>query len=336
MSLRVVTNYKLAGTRSFRLAASMLFGLYGMNLQNPGKNEMDICEAPPGYSIVQADQAGAEALAVAYLARHGRYRALFECGIKPHTFLAMHIFAQQWRFPEPGREWFLSAEPAELVKHPEWKKFNDQIAESGNPYAIGKRTAHGKSYRMGPRTYRLANLKQSDGLLVLSHHECVTFLSYFDKLFSEVIDWQNEIETTIRTTRELYNLQGQRRRFERNLTDDYIREGISWIPQSTIGVITHDAVVATDTFIAANRLDWSICSNKHDSYAVIAPDSEALDCARHMRAQLAQTFTGRDGVRFTMGSEVQIGKNWKPAKRKKDGTWSNPDGMRTVDLDKAA
>jgi DNA polymerase I-like protein with 3'-5' exonuclease and polymerase domains len=332
MSLRLVTNYKLTGTRSFRLAASMLFGLYGMNLQNPGKGEMDIAVAPPGYSIVQADQAGAEALVVAYLTADGRYRQLFKCGIKPHTFLAMHIFADQWDFPAPGRDWFLSAEPAELRAHPDWKKLDALIKNSGNPYDIGKRTAHGKSYRMGPYTYRLANLKQSDGLLVLTYEECVRFLNYFNILFPEVISWQDEIELTVRATRELRNLQGYPRRFERNLTDDYIREAISWIPQSTVGVITHTAAAATAKFIDDNKLDWSICSNKHDSYATIVPDAEVMDAARHIRDQLAQTFRGRDGVEFTMGSEVQIGKNWKPAKQRKDGTWINPNGMREVKL----
>jgi hypothetical protein len=330
MSLRIVTNYKLAGTRSFRLAASMLFGEFGMNLQNPGKDTMDIAEAPHGYSIVQADQAGAEALIVAYLARPGRYRALFENNIKPHTFLAMHIFAADWEFPDPGAAWFLAAEPAALKAHPAWKKLDAAIKNSGHPYDIGKRTAHGKSYRMGPKTYRLANLKQSDGLLVLSHAECVRFLNYFNLLFPEVIEWQNEVEFTIKATRELHNLFGHPRRFERLLSDDYIREGISWIPQSTVGVITHYAVTETYNYIRANKLDWSICSNKHDSYALICPDAETGIAAAYMKARLAQTFRGRDGVEFTMGSEVQVGKNWKPAKQKKDGTWINPDGMKEV------
>ena len=65
MSLRIVTNYRLAGTRSFRLAAGMLFGEFGMNLTNPDKHTTDIAEAPPGYSIGQAEQSGAEALDVA-------------------------------------------------------------------------------------------------------------------------------------------------------------------------------------------------------------------------------------------------------------------------------
>lgn len=332
MSLRIVTQYKLAGTRSFRLSAAMLFGEWGMNLQNPGKETMDIAEAPPGYSIVQADQAGAEALVVAHLSRPGRYRALFQNDIKPHTFLAMHIFADDWDFPAPGRDWFLAAEPAELKQHPEWKKLDAAIKASGHPYDIGKRTAHGKSYRMGPRTYRLANLKQSDGLLVLTYAQCVTFLKYFDKLFQEVIEWQSEVEFTIKADRQLHNLFGHPRRFERLLTDDYIREGISWIPQSTVGVITHRAVIETQDYIDTNRLDWAICSNKHDSYAVICPDAEVGTAAAYMKGRLAQTFTGRDGVQFTMGSEVQIGKNWQPAKKKKDGTWANPLGMREVKL----
>lgn len=242
----------------------------------------------------------------------------------------MHIFADKWNFPAPGRTWFLNAKPEELRKHPEWKKLDNEIKASDTEYSIGKRTAHGKSYRMGPRTYRLANLKQSDGLLVLTHAECVKFLRYFDQLFPEVIEWQNEIEFEIKTSRLLYNLFGYPRAFERLLSDDYIREGISWIPQSTVGCITHRAVTETQAYIDANNLDWSICSNKHDSFAVICPDADVGMAGAYMKARLAQSFRGRDGVEFTMGSEVQAGKNWKPAKQKKDGTWINEHGMKEI------
>jgi hypothetical protein len=54
--------------------------------------------------------------------------------------------------------------------------------------------------------------------------------------------------------------------------------------------------------------------------------------AAYMKHSLSRTFKGRDGVEFTMGCGVQIGKNWKPAKLRKDGTWYNPEGMRDVDI----
>lgn len=332
MSLRIVTQFKLAGTRGYRLAASQLFGEFGMNMQNPDKHTLDIAEAPPGYSIIQADQAGAEALVVAYLARPGRYRALFQNGIKPHTYLAMHIFADNWEFPEPGREWWLHAEASEIAANANWKALNNTIKSHDVRYYIGKKTAHSKAYKMGWRTFRLSVLKESGGALVLTQQQAQDFLAMYERLFPEIIEWQGEVELALRSDRVLYNLQGFPRTFERQIDDGYVREAIATIPQSTVGCLTHDAAVATYEFILANGCDWVVCNNKHDSYATIAPDAEALEVARHMRDQLAQTFTGRDGVKFTMGSEVSVGKNWKPAKQRKDGTWINPDGMKEVKL----
>lgn len=74
--MRALTQCKLAGTRSFRLATAQPFG-FGVNSQNSDKDTIDIYEAPQGYSIVQPDQSGAEALVVAHLAEDGKYRELF-------------------------------------------------------------------------------------------------------------------------------------------------------------------------------------------------------------------------------------------------------------------
>lgn len=309
---RVITNYKVAGTRSFRLGSSKVLDRWGMNLQNPDKHTQDICVAPPGHKIVQADQSGAEALVVAYLARPGRYRALFENGVKPHTYLAMHLFASLFKLNPDSP--FLHEEVAEFIKRPEWEALHKLIKKSGKPYDIGKRTAHGSSYRMGARTFRDANIKQSKGTLRLSFAECVKFLAKFRELFPEVVEWQEEIEIRVRSARILANLFGYERRFERELNDSYIREAISWIPQSTVGCITHLGIRA------ARRERLSVCSNKHDSYAVICRDDEVDQVAAFMRKSMSVTLPGRD-CSFTMKSEVQVGQNWQPR------DIDNPEGM---------
>lgn len=315
----IVTSYRLAGTRSYRLASAQLFS-YGINGQNFDKQLGSCLRAPEGYSIVQSDQAGAEALIVAYLARPGRYRALFENGIKPHTYLAMHLFPEKWDFAG-DKDFFLSAHPSELKAHPHWKALNNQIKNSGFPYDIGKRTAHGKSYRMGPRTFQMANLKQSGGTLVLSIPECIRFLTMFETLFPEVIEWQTEIELIVRSTRLLHNLFNFPGTFERAFTDSYIREAISWIPQSTVGCLTHIAAIETAQPIA--ELGGYIANNKHDSFAAIVPNSAVPVTVSLMETALRKTFTGRDGVKFTMGVETQVGSNWGKYDPKK-----SPGGMR--------
>jgi hypothetical protein len=323
--LHCLTSLKIAGTSSFRLASGQFLGRYGANLQNPDKESVCIYEAPDHHSFVQPDQSGAEALVVAHLCRKGRYRDLFSVGIKPHTFLALHIFinqyADKWPLASKSPEYWKSLSPLELKEDPDWRPLDKAIKSSGKPYKIGKMVCHASSYRMRERTFQMQVLKQSNGTMVLSINECIMFLKFFSDLFPEIIEWQDEIECKIYATRRLENLFGFPRRFERAITDSYIREAISWIPQSTVGCITHSAI---RKFNASRDLSIKpAVNNKHDSFLAIVPDAIARETAKLMQNCMAIQLVGRDSVSFTMKSESQIGKNWASYDAK-----YNPYGMR--------
>jgi len=324
--IHCLTSLKVAGTGSFRLASGQFLGAYGANLQNPDKEALDIYIAPPGMSFVQCDQSGAEALIVAYLTRPGKYRELFSVGIKPHTFIALHIFCESlqniWPLAGKSPSYWKSLSPSELRQEPDWKPLDKAIKSSDKEYKIGKMVCHASSYRMRERTFQLQTLKQSHGTLTLSLQECKVFLGFFASLFPEIIEWQDEIEFNIRAKRELRNLFGYPRRFERTITDSYIREGISWIPQSTVGCITHAAINRYNRERPSNTLP--AINNKHDSFLALVLDNDISTTAKHMQECLAISLTGRDGMNFTMKSEAQAGKNW--GKYSKE----NPQGMRDL------
>ena len=621
MALYAPTQLKPAGTRSYRLASSQLFDL-GINSQNYDKESADIYEAPPGHSFYQRDQAGAEALVVAYEAKPGRYRALFENKLKPHTYVALHLFLDKFRKAHPRERYWLKSAP-ELKALPEWAELCNYIQKKSKfEYDIGKRTGHaccddkttvltpsgwvpvgnkpsviltstangvaqwetviwheydynglllnfvgeevdqcvtpnhrmlyetngnrkvktalelsldvpgtrklivagevdqsptidprllrlavavqadgsyandkirfhfkklrkverleklcsainveltwqvgidddyrctvprtglfeqacnllssdkrfttafyklnkteaaivvdecthwdghvdlgernyksyfsmvrsnvdliytlarmcgigstmryssglwtvsfnrrqcsyakdlihvpynGKvycpttkagffysrrnlkisitgnsNYKMGPNTFRESALKESEGSLVMSFEEAAYYLNIYKELFPEIVEWQIEIEHAIKTERILRNLFGFPRRFERQITDSYIREAISWIPQSTVGCITHRAYRKTYDYIEGNRLPWRLVSNKHDSYAVLAPDSDQEFVRDIMAEHIGQHLVGKRGE-FTMISDFQVGKNLK-----KYDPDTNPLGMREV------
>lgn len=324
--MRALTQCKLAGTRSFRLATAQLFG-FGVNSQNSDKDTIDIYEAPQGYSIVQPDQSGAEALVVAHLAEDGKYRELFREGVKPHTYVALHLFLDKFRRTFPRDRYWLER-PGILKNLPEWPQLKKWIEkESKFEYDIGKKTGHAKNYRMGPRTFMDSTLKESEGSLILTYDQAKYYLDTYGLLFPEVIVWQMKIEAMVMSDRKLANLFGFPRAFERNFTDSYIREAISWIPQSTVGTITHNAYYETYKHIKLYNLPWRLFNNKHDSYAALVPDASAMECAKVMRNHMAQTMVGWDGKEFTMRSEVQIGKNMKKYDREK-----NPLGLQEVTL----
>lgn len=279
------------------------------NSQNADKSVLDIVCAPPGWSIVQVDQAGAEALVVAYLTRPGRYRNLFLNGVKAHTYVALQLFLDKFRGEHPRERYWL-VDPAVLRQYPEFKKLAELIKHSKFEYDIGKRTGHSSNYRMGPNTFREQCLKESEGTLILDVEQARYFLDTYKQLFPEIVEWQNEIEAQIRSTRTLRNLFGFPRRFERHITDGYIREAISWIPQSTVGCITHRAYREVYDRATSTGRVWRLFNNKHDSFAMLVPDSD-IECAAHcMSRALNQELVGRDGEVFRMKSEVQVGKNW--------------------------
>lgn len=317
------TQLKPAGTRSYRLASSQLFDL-GINSQNYDKESADIYEAPPGWSFFQRDQAGAEALVVAYEAKAGRYRALFENKLKPHTYVALHLFLDKFRKAHPRDRYWLRTAP-ELQALPEWAELSNYIQKKSKfEYDIGKRTGHASNYKMGPNTFREQALKESEGSLIMTFDEAKYYLDIYKQLFPEIVEWQIEIEHEIRTKRLLRNLFGFPRSFERLITDSYIREAISWIPQSTVGCITHRAYRATFDYVQAHKLPWRLVSNKHDSYAVLAPDSEQEHVRAIMAKHIGLHLVGKRGE-FTMVSDFQVGKNLK-----KYHETENPLGMREL------
>src|ERR1017187_6230228 len=95
--MRNSTTYKIAGTTTFRLSSSKILGKCGANLQNVEKSMRQMYIPDKGKIFVQVDQSGAEALIVSYLCEKGNFRELFLNNVKPHVFVALHVFAAIWQ-----------------------------------------------------------------------------------------------------------------------------------------------------------------------------------------------------------------------------------------------
>ncbi len=311
---RVTGQFKLAGTKSFRRASSQLFGHFGINVQNPSKTMMEACEPDPGCIFLQADQSGAEARCVSMEADDGNYRQLFDVGIKPHTYLAFQIFLDKFRGDQP-RERYAFKTPRELAQMgDEWKKINTFITKDKSnerEYALGKLTAHGKSYDMGIQTFRINVLERSQGTIRLTFQEAKYYMEMFEVLFPEVIAWQRKIKDQIYATRRLTNLFGFPREFHGRMNDGLIREAYSWIPQSTIGIITSNAVCAMSEYIEEFQLKWDLLNDKHDSILMQCPINEAPQCGAKLQEFLQADLVSTTGLLWKMGTELSIGKNWR-------------------------
>lgn len=321
--MRFYSAYNVAGTKSFRLSSRQFLSEYGGNAQNQPESIREYLIADPGKVILQRDQSGAEAMIVSRLSKAGNYRRLFALGIKPHTYLALNIFAEKFArhtgFPASR---YLGLSPDALVLLPEWPDLNTYISshpDNDREYKLGKITAHAKSYAMGAATFQLNTLQQSGGLIRLSLKESKHFLGTFEFLFPEIIEWQQEIRDTVRTTRKLHNLFGHPRNFHKQWSEELFREALSFIPQSTVGVLTSIAATKIQSKIESEHRDWDLLVNAHDALVMQVPDShdEIRDAMEALDAGFRQPLLDREGNTYYMKSEGMYGPTWAKKTMKK-------------------
>ena len=322
---RATTGWKLAGTATLRLSSAKLLGNWGTNIQNPNKKTLQIFTADEGKEFGQVDQAGAEALIVAYLTIGKKFRELFLQGIKSHNYVALDIFNPIWKVSFPEAKYWLELPPAELKKEKRWPEFLKMIKEDEKRYYMAKKTCHASNYAMEAKTFALNILKDSEGKTVLSEKEAAKLLDSYHKLFPEIRVWHLKVQQQLTETRTLRNLFGHPRFFTGNLNHDTWQKAYAFVPQSTVGTITNYAFNKTHDFILKNNLPWDLLNNKHDSLLVQFPEGEAREGIKIIQGFLEQDLVSPRGEKFKMKSEASIGKNW--AKYHKD---YNPEGLKDV------
>lgn len=316
--------------------------------------------ADDGKVLVQVDQAGAEALIVAYLCRPGRYRDLFLNNIKPHVFVAMTVFLDKWRIlcKDLNVDDFARTPIAELTKKQGWSTLKKIIADSDNwspqerYYFIAKMIVHASSYGMKGGTFQLNVLEKSRGQIVLTLKQSSAFLQGFHSLFPEIQEWQREVGGLLREYGVIYNLFGYPRFVTGRFDESDYKEWLAFGPQSTVGCITHIEITQEQQYIeVTNRCntvqpvgklpepitycldtwgsqpcDWDILANTHDSSLTQCPPDDAMRLVRVKTHLMCQELTSPRGEKFRMRSEAQMGRNWSP---KKD---TNPEGLVEIKL----
>jgi len=321
---RVTCSYKIAGPKTLRLASAKLLGSkgWGTNVQNWNKHTRRIIAVPDSreFEMGQVDQSGAEALIVAYLCPDGPFRHLFTYGIKPHTYVAMHLFPQVWR-AELGQDIsdVLMTPIPQLKQHKLWSELNRVIkATDDNPpttryYYFGKQTCHSANYGIGAQRFVRNILEKSEGQISLPLREGQRFLDTYHRLFPEIqTGFQAYVRTQVQTHRLLRNLFGYPFRFWGWMDDPTaLKDAYSRIPQSTVGIITAIADSSLQTRIDSGALqDIAILQNNHDSLLFWCPRGMAMEKGRIVQEAMNQEMVNPWGERFRMKSGLSIGDNW--------------------------
>jgi hypothetical protein len=315
-------------TETFRNSSRKLLDDYGSNLQNPSDSICRIYKADKGKILVQCDQKSAEAVIVAYLCERGSLRKLIEQNIKPHVFIAMHIFKQLWaREGHPIVHAACAADVEVLKFLPGWKELASAIKNNHERYFIGKKTCHSCNYDQGANTYRMAILSESEGKINLTREEAGVFILMYKRLFPEIPEWHRETRTIIDDTGVLRNLFGYPREFFGPRIPKLYKEAYAYVPQSTVGVLGNMAFVEEQDYIDREGVEWDLLNNKHDSTLTQCPEDESewRKCAEIKCEIVEKEFTNFRGEKFRMGSEVSVGYNWGKFDPEK-----NPEGLKEV------
>ena len=314
---RITTAYNLAGTTSFRLASRRLLNKWGTNVQNFPKNLRKLFIADPCKVIVQADQAGAEALVVSYLCRAGNFRKLFLNGVKSHVYVAMRLFQDVWE-AELGESIkdYCTASAEDLVKLPKWAELKKLISSSDGwsadkrYYFMAKMVCHASNYGMKAPTFRVNVLQKSGGAVNLSNKKATYFLETYHTLFPEIRKWHNDTIAELKRTRTLRNLFGYPRMFTQPIEPSMYKEAYAFVPQSTVGCITNIAFTDLYHNPRIQELGADVLQNNHDSVLLQCYADCATEVAEIACEALNQEMVSPQGETFKMRSEAMIGPNW--------------------------
>lgn len=328
---RFTGTYNIAGTKSFRFGSTQILSRVGTNMQNFNKKSKVMIIPDPGHQLWQIDYSGVEALIVAYLCPpKSRFRALFVHGIKPHVYIALHLFKHVWvnEFGSDLITRLCEADIGELKSFEEWPAVVDRIKASDEDvptrrfYYFAKMTCHSGNYGIGPRTFVMNILDKSEGEIVLSNKEGSRFLATHHEVFPEIKDsFQFYVETMLESGATLTNFFGFPRKFNGNIHDnDLKKEAYSWIPQSTGSACSAqiaDSLIQQHLDEGKLEHNFSILQNNHDSLMGQVKLGHEMETLKIVSKYMQHELTNPWGEKFTLGVECQLGDNWKEMKEVK-------------------
>lgn len=270
--LRIRCSYNITGTETGRLSSSTTARGTGTNLQNiPTGIIKSLFIADEGYVIINADLSQAEARVVAYIGGDARLISVFETGGDIHRKNASAIF----RVPE------------------------DQVTFEQR--YLAKRVVHASNYGMGARTFA----KEAG----IPEREADKLLKQYFATYPRIKLWQQETADVLRRTRVLTTPFGRKRTFFNRWDDSLIKEGLAYVPQSTVADLVNLAIIRLHERLRG-RDDIRLLLQVHDSIVAEAREETLEEAVRMIREEMLIPLTIK-GRTFTIPVDVKVGPNWE-------------------------
>jgi len=274
-SHRARTTFNIAGTETGRLSSSETVYGTGGNLQNVPKG---ICRRmfipDTGKVFVNADLSQAEARVVAYLAQDERLIKLFENGGDIHRRNAANIFGK-----------------------PEGEVTEEQRE-------LAKRITHASNYKIGPVTFA----KESG----LSVAESKRVLNQYYANYPRIKMWHMQVESQLRKSRSMTTPLGRKRTFFNRWSEQLTREGIAYVPQSTVVDIVNDAL--REMYGIFRNTETNILLQIHDAILLQTPIDDIVKTIEIVTRCMTRPVTINHRT-LTIPCDISVGGNWNDMKK---------------------
>jgi DNA polymerase I-like protein with 3'-5' exonuclease and polymerase domains len=324
---RIRSSMNPRGTKNGRLSSSQnIFGT-GMNLQNLDPRFKSFITADPGMMFLEIDKAKAEWVVTAYASGDPTMIAAIESGVDIHAYTGGLI---------TGVPAELILKDDKLIGH---RTDADEILElrlkhipeifecdalfvprTMSVRQAGKKTNHGCNYIEGPPMFALTN--------EIPEKDAKPLVMAYRSTYSHLPIWWDAVKMELGKSRTLYNCFGRPRRFLDEWNHDLVKQGVAFIPQSTVVDILNKAMI-----LAYNsELDFmealEMLCQVHDSLLSQYPVGNFKKMAQAILelAHLLNPTMEYGGREFQINSDLKVGLNW--------GEYGdeNLQGMRAVPL----
>ena len=288
---RVRTNWNLAGTRSGRFSSSKPWWP-GLAFQTVPYEARQIFIPDPGHRFIGFDYRQAEAYVVAMLTYNHELLDDLKNGVDIHTKLAAQL-----PFKKTQEE--LLAEIAALEVE---GKDKDQC----RPRFISKKSRHAFNYVEGAETFKLhVNREWIDTGIGLNIDEAHSIRSQYLGLNPGLEPWWGQVRATCKDVGYIDNAFGRRRMVLGKITEDTVREMVSYYPQSTIGDLCTQAIVK-----CCKAMPWiQVLLHMHDGGLFQCPEDRIEESyAKMMELIVWPIRVGNDFI--TIPADGKTGDHW--------------------------
>lgn len=273
---RMRCSYVITGTETGRLSSRESVYGRGTNLQNIPRGDIvrSIFIPDEGKQFVNADLSQAEARVVAYLSKEERLQALFDKEGDVHTKNASMVFG---------------------------KIAKDVTSEERT---LAKRLVHAANYGIGERTFARH--------VGTSENKARELLNQYYAIYPSIKLWHRQVEATLRSSRILRTPLGRARQFFGRWGPDLIREGLAYIPQSTVSDILNWGIIRS-----ANAMPpgWELVLQLHDAVLMQVPlDADPMHIWKFIKHYFEISIE-IERERLKIPVDIKIGPNWSDLKK---------------------